>query len=62
MKTNSNTQMGNNKNPRTVPPGNRQNKDVLDSREGEEQIIKGDTITNNKKPARNSGKKSKKDS
>lgn len=32
MKTNSNTQMGNNKNPRTVPPGNRQNKDELDSK------------------------------
>lgn len=34
-----------------------QNKDDLDSREGEEQIIKGGDITHNKKDKRSEGEK-----
>lgn len=46
--------------PRTkeIKTGNRpQNKDDLDSREGEEQIIKGDDITHNKKEKKSENKK-----
>lgn len=35
----------------------RQNKDDLDSRTGEEQIIKGDNITHNKKDTKSESKK-----
>lgn len=37
-----------------------ENKDNLDSREGEEQLYKGDDITHNKKERQSSGKKAAK--
>ncbi len=59
MKTNNAINPGKSKVPNAAQTGNRQNKDELDSREGEEQLIRGDKSTNNKKPERNSGKKAK---
>lgn len=61
MKTNTTTNLVKSRDPKVLMPGHRQNKDELDSREGEEQLVKGDTIiTNNKKPRKSSGKKAKK--
>jgi hypothetical protein len=36
-----------------------ENKDNLDSRKNEEQEVKGDDVTNNKKPTKESGMKQK---
>jgi hypothetical protein len=43
----------------TYPPGKPENKDNLDSREGEEQEFKGDDVTHNKKEKHNEPKKKK---
>ena len=41
----------------TKPAKRPENKDNLDSREGEEQLTKGDDITHNKKEKHSEGKK-----
>lgn len=43
--------------PQTNPPRRPENKDNLDSREGEEQLIKGDDVTHNKKEKHSEPKK-----
>lgn len=45
--------------PQTRPIKRPENKDDLDSREGEEQLFKGDGVTHNKKVKHNEPKKSK---
>ncbi|MES2431633.1 MAG: hypothetical protein V4556_11890 [Bacteroidota bacterium] len=58
MKTNSNSkqQMGK---PQIASPKRPQNKDDLDSREGEEQLFKGDDRTHNKKEVHNAPNRKK---
>lgn len=43
----------------TYPQGRPENKDNLDSREGEEQQDKGNDVTHNKKEKQSEGKKKK---
>lgn len=56
MKTN-NTGKQNMTRPQTQAPRRPENKDNLDSREGEEQLTKGDDITHNKKEKHSEPKK-----
>ena len=56
MKTNNTGKQISTK-PQTKASRRPENKDNLDSREGEEQLIKGDDITHNKKEKHNAPKK-----
>lgn len=56
MKTNIAGKQNSNK-PQTYPSGRPENKDNLDSREGEEQLTKGDDVTHNKKEKHSAPKK-----
>ena len=58
MKTNT-TGKQNTSHPQTNLPKRPENKDNLDSREGEEQLIKGDDVTHNKKEKHGEPKKKK---
>jgi hypothetical protein len=60
MKTNASTPKGNATSQANQPQKNKnrpENKDNLDSREGEEQIMKGSDITHNKKEKHSEPKK-----